>query len=456
MSFLLIGGSAMAQVADPATYPAIPIEGTTSSYTLNGDWLYSGNTGNYASLGFTNPRTIAYKDGKVYMNDSSDPLNLYVFNADGTPVGTGKFALPTPIFEGATGVKNCVIRADHAGHLVLANLVTSMQTGGLQVWVIDDENSMDAAVKILEYKTTDYECRMDHINVYGDVKGDGYIMGAISGAVENISNLVYKWEIQGGVVNPVPEVIIISQYYPASITTNGTAPFVLPITDDLFYLDGSNSLPTLYKQGDTPNQYNEYTSELRESFLSAATAGTTIPQSTANGLADFMMGDDYYLVAGGNNHGDKTTKNIFYLYKLGAGGTFEGMQFLYSFPEAGLGTASNPAAAVVPVVNVVNETSAEIFIFANANGFGKYSFKIDNGNSIADMTEDNVADVKLVNGVLEFSDTVTSAEVYNLTGQQVAAAKNVSEMDAPSAQGVYIVKVTNQAGATKAQKVFVK
>jgi 5S rRNA maturation endonuclease (ribonuclease M5) len=63
--------------------------------------------------------------------------------------------------------------------------------------------------------------------------------------------------------------------------------------------------------------------------------------------------------------------------------------------------------------------------------------------------------ISLVDGQINISETVASAEVISITGQKIATAKNISTIAAPKTNGVYIVTVVDKNGAKKVQKITV-
>ena len=56
---------------------------------------------------------------------------------------------------------------------------------------------------------------------------------------------------------------------------------------------------------------------------------------------------------------------------------------------------------------------------------------------------------------IRLSEEVTLAEIYTVTGQKISSAKNISTLNAPAANGVYIVTLVDKTGAKKIQKVAV-
>lgn len=419
--------------------------------TLTKVWSHTLLEGNFTKIG-ADSRTMTYANDKLYFADRvmegsvAVACNLQVYNAV-----TGEFiktvGLPTDIVTGASYPNN-TIRTDAAGNLILMNMVINIQTGNFQVWSLANEDA--TAVKKLDYTLGDMgvaAMRIDFASIYGDINGNGYIIAAISGTDAAVANSLLKWKIVNGVVSTTAEQIVIKEYFPASAVANGTAPFVLPISDDVFYLDGHSCLPSLY----------DMTGTLIDGF-SKVPAEVPLPVAGSNGVAEFKIGADTYVVVGANNHGNATEtypKNSFGLYNLGASGSFENAKYVATLPTIGMGETSNTVMVVLPIAEQVDANNANIYLYAYNNGFAKYTYGTA-GVSIKDETADAAITVVYNKGKLELSEVAKSVSVYSLAGQLVGSYSNVAEVVAPVAKGVYVVKAVSQVGVTSTQKVIVR
>jgi hypothetical protein len=96
-------------------------------------------------------------------------------------------------------------------------------------------------------------------------------------------------------------------------------------------------------------------------------------------------------MAATNTAGSPTS--AFALYKFAdADRAFEGLEPLWYFPHNGLGSTTNGCRTAVPSVDVVSETEATLYIYANNNGYGAYTLTIDPN---ADTAVEDIEAVKI-------------------------------------------------------------
>ena len=467
---VLIGISGLnAQVIkDPGTYAPNTEEGVT----FESEWIYSLQTENYTAA--THPylanvggaRTATLANGKLYVGErvevkEGETLVGYEFylnvmkGDDGTLLERKR--LTDDLFKKEDGTYVAYplnsTRSDANGALVFMNMTLNIQTSNFQVWVMPNEFMMP--IKLLDY-VNDFGAsaamRIDYANVYGDVFGDGYIIAVIGGSDATVATTILRWPITGGVVAEQPEMIFANEFSPAvdfnqaPVTTFGLAPCAFPVNDRTFYVDGNNTYPTKYDaDGNIVDKFEN------------APEGTPFPVTGANGVLEFSIGSQKFLIAGLSVHAASAyEKNSFGIYKMGAGGKFAGMKHLYNFPSAGLGGASNASYVMLPFVDKIDDTSVYVYVYALANGIAKYKLTYGTIDGIEDQFGDGGLTIGYENGQFVFSSTVASAEVYSIAGAKVAEAKNVSEMTANAAQGVYIVKAATVEGNVVTKKVMVK
>lgn len=468
---VLIGISGInAQVKDPGVYPSLPNGDKTIS--LESNWIYSLNTGNYNASAFAfagnagGARTMAHNNGKLYVGERVEVKDgetfvrydffLTIINPDGTL--DERKQLSSDLFKNDAGAYAAYplnsTRVDSKGNLVMINMTLNIQKSPIQVWATPDVKTT-APTKIFEGTVdllSENSARVDMVNVYGDVYGDGYIMATVGGADAVLSRYVLVWDIVGGVVSSDARAIYLSELSPAINNGNpnltlGGAPCAFPINDRLFYVDGQNTYPTKYDMdGQIVDKFEEAPSE------------TILPTSSSNGVVEFTLEGERFLITGvtANNETANFKKNSFAIYKFGANGRFETIKHLYTFPEAGMGGVSNASYVMLPFVNVIDDRNVDIYVFALSNGFGKY--RLTSGTvGIEDQLAGNALNIAYVDGQFTFGGaTVAKVDVYSIAGVKVAEAKNVSEVAASVANGIYIVKATTLEGNTHTQKVLVK
>ncbi|WP_321436089.1 T9SS type A sorting domain-containing protein [uncultured Bacteroides sp.] len=448
---LMLGAASMnaQSVKDPAVYTAV------NGYGLKNLWIQSektnSNTELLTRLG-ANARGMAVLNGEVlFCKRLGDPNVSSIDVYDGA---TGAFKrnvqLAANVFlqnDGtAVGIPCNDIQVDAAGHVLVCNLETNAAKESFQVWSINMADGSGTKVLdcLLPDVVTANGLRFDAFGVYGDVTGDGYLMAAAAGDEAGVGNQVLRWDIKGGVVDGSnPTFITISSYYPAAAITNGTAPRVCPVDNDLFYLDGFNSAATLYGMDGV----------MVDSFTAAPDC---TPYNVGNnGVDEFTInGKNFVAYVYSNTVG--VPPQAWNLCELGAGQSFTGMQKYFQFPEAGMGAASNAVRTALPRIEVnAAKTVATIYVYAKGAGVAAYQFGLasDIGTGIKETTADAALKVVATANGIELSEAA-NVEVFNFAGQKVAAKANASKVTL--APGMYIVKAVTAEGAVATAKVNVK
>ena len=287
---------------------------------------------------------------------------------------------------------------------------------------------------------------------------------------------VYKWTITGGVVDQKPALIELDnsgQYWFGAYTQAsntfaplanlGSAPRVLPLDDTYFYVDGNTTYPTLVdKDGNVIDGfykiYNPDGTTLDATAYGLLTDNITSPANTwvmnqgHNGVKEFQIGSDYFLIMAGSNTAAKPFSS-FRMFKFkDASKLFKEMTLMWTFPQAGMGAVSNTVRTGMPEVEVTG-SSANIYLYTHENGYGAYTMTIATG--VNNINASNV-DIILRGRQIVISEQVKTAEIYSVNGQLLATANNTNEMATPGQKGIYIIRVTDNSGAQKVQKIAVQ
>jgi len=341
--------------------------------TSSATWIKSLNTGNFSLTG-TDLRCMAYANSKLYFGDrigtaTTSAKKIQVYNTT-----TGDFIKTVTLPDINDAYGNNTIRTDAAGNLILMNLALDARTTPFHVWKMANEDATPTLIIDYTDPSATKAVRIDFGSIYGDVNGEGYILASIStsGTVTDQDKTILKWNINSGVVSSTPEKIILQSYSPAAVTSNGGYAQIYPVNATQFYVDGATTYPTLYNTNGT----------IADGF-SNAPAGITKPITNANGIATVKLGTTDFLICGANTETALATKNCFYLYKMGDGGTFAGMTLVETLPIIGFGTVVNGSAVVLPIIEKVNESKANIYLYAYKNGYAKYELNLNNYRSKA-------------------------------------------------------------------------
>ena len=456
-------------LVDPATYAP------RGEITLANQWLYSNVLNNYnAAADFVaasgTARGMAVKDGKMLFVDRGNKQLVVVNGATGakespivmasnlfTYMGRNKAdTADSLVTAGLWGYQD--IKVDNAGNVLLGNIITS-NTGRFQIWkanlttgagtlVIDQAN----LATLFPSAAT---MRFDAFGVWGDVNGSAVILAANASVT---AMEVYKWVITGGVAG-VPTLIELDNTtvgtYLTGLANLGSAPQVFPLDENLFYLDGNATFPTLMdKDGNVIDGFYAKPSALKDSVTAPAATPKTIwtMNQGHNGVTEFQVGDKYFLLMAATNTAG-TPASTFRLFKFAdASKAFSGLDCLWTFPQAGMGGASNAYRTAMPTVEVSGNV-AKIYVYTGENGYGMYKMTVGT-SGISKLQMSNVT-ASLVGNEIRLSEEVASVQVYSITGQKVGSAVHVSTITAPAANGVYIVTAIDKSGAKMIQKLAV-
>lgn len=444
--------------ADPATYDDIE----DGKYSLQSQWLVSSTMDNLAAnrIGVADyVRGMIGLGGKMYFIDRNLEQLTVLDGATGErldPVKLADYIFTTEDEEGnrtdAGTLRFNDIKVDSEGNVLLGNCITS-NVGVFQVWKVDLETGEGELVveDVLAdniFVEAAANTRFDAFGVYGDVEGDAIIMAANASGMD-----VFKWTIEDGEV-VFTEQVIIDTSAPGTLLEGaanpGTAPQVFPMDEDYFYLDGNATLPTLIDMDGNiiDGFYNTPTEEW-------AWDTATDRKQGHNGLIEFeVAGEHFFLIASGNTVA--TPPSTFTLFKWkDANKEFEDIEYMWTFPKAGMGGQTNAYRTAVPSVEVDEENNiAHLYVYTGENGYGLYNLVIDEGTGVT--TPNGEVIMISVNGrTVQFDQPLADVTVYSVNGQLQNRAANVSSVNVVS-NGVFIVKAITQAGETFTQKVIVK
>jgi hypothetical protein len=154
---------------------------------------------------------------------------------------------------------------------------------------------------------------------------------------------------------------------------------------DYFYLDGNATYPTLIDmEGNIIDGFYNNSNALIDSV---SVSGTKWSMNVGhNGIQEFQIGDEYFMLMAATNTAG-TPPSTFRLFKFkDASKEFKDLECLWTFPQAGMGNASNSYRTAVPSVEVSGKV-ATIYVYTGENGYGAYRFSTDGSLSgIANQT----------------------------------------------------------------------
>ncbi len=430
--------SANAQVKDPAVYQ--PVDG----YTLESLWSKTTlNGGIHPELVGSNSRGMAVKNGIIYVpsrGTENEQTVVDLYSYDGT-TGEAKGKVRLSDAVGSLSFAGNDVQVDNAGNFVVANMSTGLSAVAIEAWVIDETTGQEIK-NVLNFTSEDMDgFRIDCIDAWGDVlNGDGIIMAALSLDVTKGGNLVLRWDITNGVAGDV-QVIEIQGYIPESAVQHTTAPRVCIIDENTFYLDGQDSYATLYDMDGV----------IIDGIQGEGLEDETPETTGNNGVDEFTLGDDSFVMYIMSNN-VTASRQAFNLCRLGEGMSMATMQLMYKIPEGGMSDQSNIVRTALPRIEV-KDGAAYLYLFVTNGGMAAYKFAPENATSTESIQGEKVQ-VVVENGQIMVAGA-TSVSVYGIDGSTMAQ-KLGSQVEAPAAKGVYIVKATTATGAEHVAKVMIK
>lgn len=363
---------------------------TVDGITIEELWLKSVADTELSSC--TNPRSMAAYQGNVYVLERTSATNCSLLFFDGD---TGEYiktiALTGDCYTTSSGSALSYpcnsIYIDGGGNLCVANMTTSTKTQPLTVCTVTISGETAVTTRVFESSLTTTGYRIDYSNAFGDITADG---GQIWAATT--SDKVFRWTRTSS--GWTMEETTVSDFYPTTATSFGSAPSIQPISDNQFIVDGAGTHPTLY----TFNSGSSAT--LNSSFESNKSIE---PKScNFNGTCSITIGNTpLFIYANNNNHSFSIVANK-------ENFDFSQFQFMQSVPENQFGSNNNPFYLDQPVAINNTDGSVTVFLYAPKNGLAAYKLRLP---PFASPELYAPADGKVINSDISFvASQVTTTE----------------------------------------------
>ena len=266
-----------------------------------------------------------------------------------------------------------------------------------------------ATVAVAEDEAADSNSRIDYWDVCGDItrkKARCVIMAAPSLGYEP---RVFGWVAEQGSDEFTPHMnggeytsLIMDEIYPEGQAYWGAGTMIHIVSDeeysgDLFYVDGNNTIPTLY------NTYGEMVSSM-------GNANNELwPSSGANGVCEFKLGDQWFIAYPEGQYDAYHSCQI-YVNSIDEDLGFESMEYGALLPKDGLGQISDGGTRIHSITTKVvtdknGKQGAYILTYKCANGVGVYLLSEEgfDASAIVDpvpTTPDTPSDQYIANGNL--------------------------------------------------------
>ncbi|SHE33528.1 Por secretion system C-terminal sorting domain-containing protein [Mariniphaga anaerophila] len=452
LSFLLIGSVAFAQQLKVTSVWDISVNGTA-------DWSSGIPIGGEVPswMGATTERGMAYFDGKLYiLSRKVSPLEIVVLDAETGNVLSSK-PIDAEVVTGGTYPANDIVITP-SGKILVSSLAIG-HSSPFKVYQLTDNGEGYDATQLLEWYSTEVVDEVeqpamrlgDSFAYFGDIseEEDGYII--VADATATLEQKVLKWNVQAGVVDPEPEVIVVSEVYPAPTTEGavskfGITPRIHPISNDLFWADGHSTMPALY------NMQGELISTFTGEFKPLT--------SGISGVRFFSFKGKDFIIAPTTSHADlgyapQAAFELFLIPEAGA----EEADSIALFPERGLGANVNSSYAG-PVHVDIQDDHVMMYIMSPNNGVA--AFKLEEINTgfetINQATVNSIYPNPATDKVFVNVNKPTQIAVFNLAGSMVKSKFIESRNDFIDVSdlhpGMYFLK--SQGGNNFTHKLIVR
>ena len=353
--------SEVRQFTSPVSQSAI------DNLTIKEVWNKSVNNDSLPSqINSKEQRSIAAYNGNVYVI-TKDTGELLEFSGI-TGAYNRTITLKGDCFTNSSSTKlgiptNCIF-VDGNNNLCVSNLVTSFSTNNpLTVCTIDVNTGN--TTRVFQSNITE-SIRVDYANAFGDVTKDGAQIWASTNATK-----VLRWTRKNG--SWVYESTTINSFYPTSATSLGTAPWVMPISETDFLVDGASNAPTRYTFNANGNA--TYVSGF-DSNKSLTPSYTTSGKAYGAGMGQITLGKyPLFIYNNDNQNGNGHNYNVVHNPSFY---DFSQMEKLWTVPENYLGKETH-SSILNPIACLKNtDNSATVFVYAPMNGLAAYRISLPN------------------------------------------------------------------------------
>ncbi len=396
-------------VKDSAGYT--DIEG----FTIESQWLYSVNTSNFPATLKTNKRSMTALNGKVYVSQQGG----YLLEFDGkTGSYIRKIELSGDCRQSSTistlkYISNDVF-VDGAGHLCVSNMTINMNTEQLTVCTVNIATGATTRIFESTLHSASTTERIDYAAAYGDVTASGgqiWAAGSKNGTA--VSNTVYRWT-RNSSGTWTEATTSIGSYYASSgtVSDNGSAPRIMPISSTQFVLDGQSSAPSLYtfKSGGTAIANDSFANNTDLAPNGSNYNGMCT--ATLNGIPLFIYTSDH-------------NPNKFNIVTNPSNWSYATMKKLWTVPSNGFGTAPNSYISSQSAAINNADGSVSLFLYVPENGLACYLLKTV-PTTIPAATLLSPVSGAVVNGGFNFSWEAIEGATYTL---EISSSSTFEDID---------------------------
>lgn len=381
--------------------------------TINSVWFRSVHD-DYKNITFGNDgafnRSFCVVGNAVYMagrSENSTGATIYLRKFDGT---TGEILGDIILGdEGKVAYYPCnSVDKDSKGNICISNLSLNIKSTPIKLHLVNLETGELTEVASLTYSGSTSRC--DHITLTGDVaEGNFTVYAAFAKA-----KVVVRWNYENG-VQKSQEVCTLT-LNPSSKSTLGTAPRIILIDDNSFFIRG----------GETEwARYNFSSGKVVDSFNNNTALKPIAGE--ANGGTWFTLNGTKYVALPYADYTDPQGHQ-FMLMKADDDLSFKSMEEMWTMPKDGMGAVSSTTFQADADYVQTSPGRIMLYLFVPGNGLCAYE--------IVDTAASGVEDCSLG------TSNATEVARYDIHGRMLSQPTN----------GINIVKMSD--GSVK--KVIVK
>lgn len=329
---------------------------------------------------------------------------------------------------------NDVIK-DSEENICITNLSLNVSSTPLKVHLVNLNDGSLTEVASVTYSGLS-SARVDHAAIYGDVTtGNFQLYAAVSK-----TKYVIRWTFVDGELDK-SETCSLQSFYPSTATVLGIAPRVIPIDGNSMFVVGGNT---------AFSRYDFSTGKMTDSFKNNSSLAPTGYE--ANGGVYFTLNNQNYLVY---PYSDYTGgSHSFNLVSTNSNLDFSSMSLMWNMPKSGIGAINSATMQADADYVPVHEGKGVVYLFVPGNGISAYEVIDTTVSGIENVETSNVKMTVAGNSVM-FNAIAEVVTIYNMTGAQVANARNTSSVSLNLTAGVYIINAVVN-GETVTQKILVK
>ena len=413
-----------APVTDDEVYDLSDPLSSGRELRLQNLWIRSDKHGNALGISDKQCRDFTVIDDIIYVANmdavsSTSAFRLFRYKTENGEQLPTLELIPDEKYTGFYAPLTTVT-TDDAGNLIVAGMALNANSK-MVVGTVDTTTG-----KVTTVVSLPVVARIDHIDVIGDIKQDGYIIGA-SGTTSD----AYRWRITKGALAETKTFAIGA--------TPGTAPRIHAVSETGAFIDGSS----------TPFHYYDF------SLKKATGKFADSKPVQVNGGAFFTLDNLPMIVYPHTNFADGICFSIDYGKSLPK--SYDNLATLWKFTPKNFGSSAPVGGDFGALAEVrqgaEEQPTAYIYTYAANNSLAAYKLDFTKPSSVEGIAELDGVALTMNDGVLSLGREVSKITAYNAAGVTVAQGTDTDILNLKGQSGLHIIKIEVN-GTQKSVKVI--